>query len=163
MTKVVLAAGLLLLAGQALWAQPPPDTGRFTVPGKEEYFLDPATQKLSIEVHLWGEVARPGIYRVALGTNVLELLSQAGGPTEFSNLSKVKLTHKGPSGASRIQTVDIAAFTDGKSSAPIPMLGPGDLVTVPRNVRYAWESTIKLVGDVVIVANLIFLISQIKK
>ena len=163
MKATAFLTGLLLVAGQALWAQPPPDSGRFTVPGKEEYFLDPATQKLSIEVHLWGEVTRPGIYRVPLGTNMIELISQAGGPTEFSNLSKVKLTHKGPSGSSRTETVDLARYADGKASAPIPILGPGDLVTVPRNVRYAWESTIRLVGDVVTVANLFYLISQIKK
>ena len=99
--------GLLLVAGQALWAQPPPDSGRFTVPGKEEYFLDPATQKLSIEVHLWGEVTRPGVFRVPLGTNVLELISLAGGPTEYSNLSKVKLTRRASGGnASIVETVD---------------------------------------------------------
>jgi hypothetical protein len=161
--KLALVTGLLLLAGLALWAQPPPDYGKSAVPGMEEYFIDPATQKLSIEVHLWGEVTRPGIYRVPLGTNMVELISRAGGPTEFSNLSRVKLTHKGPGGTSRIEAVDLARYTEGKASAPIPILGPGDLVTVPRNVRYAWESTIRLVGDVVTVANLFYLISQIKK
>jgi polysaccharide export outer membrane protein len=156
--------GLLLVAGQALWAQPPPDSGRFTVPGKEEYFLDPATQKLSIEVHLWGEVAKPGVFRVPLGTNVLELISLAGGPTEYSNLSKVKLTRRASGGtASIVETVDLARYTDAKGNPLIPMLAPGDLITVPRNFRHAWERSIKLVGDIVIVANLIFLISQIKK
>jgi len=161
--RLALVVGLLLLAGQGLLAQAPPDSGKAKFPEKEEYFIDPATQKLSIEVHLWGEVTRPGVYRVPLGTNVMELISQAGGPTEFSNLSKVKLTHRGLSGGSTIEIVDLARYTEAKGAVSIPVLGPGDLVTVPRNVRHAWESSIKLVGDVVIIANLIFLISQIRK
>jgi len=114
-------------------------------------------------VHVWGEVTKPGVYRVPLGTNVIEVISQAGGPTEFSNLSKVKLTQKGPSGTSRIETVDLARYTDGKGSATVPVLGPGDLVAVPRNTRYAWESSIRLVGDMVTIANLFYLISLTKK
>ena len=164
MKATAFIISLLLLGVQTLGAQALSDSGQLKVPPKEEYFLDPATQKLSIEVHLWGEVSKPGVYRVPLGTNVLELVSLAGGPTEYSNLSKVKLTRRASGGtASIVETVDLAQYTDAKGKPLIPMLAPGDLITVPRNFRHAWERSIKLVGDIVIVANLIFLISQIKK
>ncbi|MBN2001371.1 SLBB domain-containing protein [candidate division KSB1 bacterium] len=51
-------------------------------------------QKLEMVVHIWGEVMKPGEYRVPYDTNVLELISKAGGPTEYANLSKVRLTRE---------------------------------------------------------------------
>ena len=51
-------------------------------------------EKLEMIVHIWGEVKSPGEYRVSYDTNVLELISKAGGPTSFANLSKVRLTRE---------------------------------------------------------------------
>jgi hypothetical protein len=163
MRKSIILLCLVFGWWPTLWAQISPATGKATFPGKEEYFVDPTTQKLMIDVHAWGEVTHPGVYRVPLGTNVLELISQAGGPTEYSNLSRVKLTHREPSGSSRVETVDLPYYLDAKSGPPIPVLGPGDVVTVPRNIRHAWENSIKLVGDILTVASLFYLISQIQK
>lgn len=164
MKAIPFLIGLLLLGAQTLGAQALSDTGSLKIPPKEDYFLDPATQKLSIEVHLWGEVSRPGVYRVPLGTNVMELISLAGGPTEYSNLSKVKLTRRASGGMSSIvETVNLALYTDAKGKPLVPMLAPGDLVTVPRNIRHAWETTMTIVRDIVVVANLIYLVSLMKK
>lgn len=163
MRKSIIQLCLALAWASALWAQAPIDTGKATFPGKEEYFVDPLTQKLMIDVHAWGEVTHPGVYRVPLGTNVLELISQAGGPTEYSNLSRIKLNHWRPGGSTRVETVDLPHYLDSKTGTPIPVLGPGDVVTIPRNFRHAWENTIKLVGDIVTIATLFYLISQTKK
>ena len=51
-------------------------------------------EKLEMIVHIWGEVKSPGEYRVPYDTNMLELISLAGGPTEFGKLSKVRLTRE---------------------------------------------------------------------
>ena len=47
--------------------------------------------KFEMVVHIWGEVRIPGEYRVKEQTNLLELISKAGGPTEFSNLANVRV------------------------------------------------------------------------
>jgi len=62
---------------------------------KSDQYLIGEEEKLEMIVHIWGEVNRPGEYRVKDDTNVLELISKAGGPTEFSNLSEVILTREG--------------------------------------------------------------------
>ncbi len=54
--------------------------GQLGAQEKERYLLGDE-QKLEMIVHVFGEVARPGEYRVADDTNVLELISKAGGPT----------------------------------------------------------------------------------
>ncbi len=57
---------------------------------KENYLIG-EEQNLEIIVHIWGEVKSPGEKRVPDGTNIMELISKAGGPSEYSNLSKVSL------------------------------------------------------------------------
>lgn len=47
--------------------------------------------KFEMIVHIWGEVRSPGEYRVKEHTSLLELMSKAGGPTEFSSLSHIRI------------------------------------------------------------------------
>src|SRR6187455_903694 len=54
-------------------------------------YLLPQEQGLEMMVHILGEVQKPGEYRVPDNTDLLELLAKAGGPTEFANLSWVKI------------------------------------------------------------------------
>ena len=51
---------------------------------KDQYQIGP-DEKLLIRVHIFGEVQKPGEYLVPDDTDLLELISKAGGPTEFSN------------------------------------------------------------------------------
>ena len=57
------------------------------------FIARPSFAQLKVVVHIWGEVRSPGEYTVPAGTNILELISKAGGPTEYANMGKVKLTH----------------------------------------------------------------------
>src|SRR5574337_1129678 len=69
---------------------------------RDRYILGEQKQ-LEILVHILGQVQKPGEYRVPDGTNVLELLSKAGGPTEYSDLSEVVLTHALPVDSAHVQ------------------------------------------------------------
>jgi len=55
------------------------------------YMLD-NEDELKMIVHIWGEVRNPGEMIVPYETNILELISKAGGPTQYANLTKVRLT-----------------------------------------------------------------------
>lgn len=61
---------------------------------KSDQYLFGEKKKIEMIVHVWGEVKKPGEYRVADNTNVLELLSKAGGPTQFSNLDEIVITRE---------------------------------------------------------------------
>ena len=50
---------------------------------KDQYQI--GLERLMITVHIFGEVRQPGEFLVPDNTNILELISKAGGPTEFSN------------------------------------------------------------------------------
>lgn len=51
-------------------------------------------ERLEMVVAIWGEVRNPGEHRVPYNTNLVELLSIAGGPTSNAKLSKVQLTRQ---------------------------------------------------------------------
>ena len=50
-------------------------------------------KELQIIVHIWDEVNNPGKFIVRDGTNLVDLISGAGGPTKFARLNKVIITH----------------------------------------------------------------------
>lgn len=51
-------------------------------------------EELMMVVAVWGEVRTPGEYRVPYNTNLVEVLSVAGGPTRNARLSAVQLTRQ---------------------------------------------------------------------
>jgi hypothetical protein len=62
-------------------------------PESSGYLLGDET-KVEMIVHIWGEVRRPGEYRVTYDTDLLELISKAEGPTSNADLSRIQLTRE---------------------------------------------------------------------
>lgn len=65
--------------------------------------------KFEMVVHIWGEVRSPGEYRVREHTSLLELISKAGGPTEFSSLGNIRIRRDQPKPVSQSQIENIPA------------------------------------------------------
>ncbi|MBN1482172.1 hypothetical protein EH223_07940 [candidate division KSB1 bacterium] len=136
------------------------------------------SEKLEIIVHVWGQVRTPGRYVVEDGTDVLELISLAGGPTTYANMSKVKLTRGEyfPRSADvlvsansdslrnivagEINTlVNIQKYLD-LDEGEIPVLGPGDVVRVPKNTWFGFEAAVRIVAQLAIVAQVYYWYSR---
>jgi hypothetical protein len=145
---------VVLLSGSFLIAQ---DSPSFK---KEEFYMD-AGQRLLIEVHVWGEVNNPGMYRVPDGSMVLELISRAGGPTQFAALSRVRLSRKN-AGQRENKKINIDKYLNSTKDVDIPGLKPGDTVMIPRNARFFWKDAISFVADLAVIANVYYLISRNK-
>ena len=147
---------------------------------RDQYIIGPG-EKLMITVHIFGEVRRPGEFLVPDDTNILELISKAGGTTEFSNLNKVKITRglvgsakinqfaKKESGKSSDKTksiklpkkkvidVNLKKFLDKENYYfTLPTLQPGDIVRVGRNTWYTWQAVIRVVSQVAIVIQAMY-------
>ncbi len=118
----------------------------------------PLEEELLVSVSIWGEVDKPGIYDVPDGTNVAELISYAGGPTEFANLSRVKLTRPEEGNAAR---VDIKSYLARGDVNALPQLRPGDTVYVHRNAKYAWTAVIEVVSQLAVVAGTVLLYIEV--
>ena len=87
-----------------------------------------------------GQVQRPGEYQVPDGINVMELIARAGGPTEFAELSAVRLTRAGstPDAAAppspRVLYVNLDEYMYSKKPIDVPTLQPGDIVLALNNI-----------------------------
>ncbi|HYM81861.1 MAG TPA: SLBB domain-containing protein [Candidatus Limnocylindria bacterium] len=129
-------------------------------------------QGLEMMVHIIGEVQKPGEYRVGDRTDILELLSKAGGPTQFSRLSSVtvrRLVFTRPSASlttepprAEILQVNLDKALRNRDEMPI-RLQPGDVVVVPKNGWRAWKDATAVIRDVSVVASAYFLYLRASK
>jgi len=88
------------------------------------------TQFNSRALFLTGQVVAPGRYSFEVMPDVLQLLSQAGGPlpsADLSNVSIIRPTTTGP----EVMPIDVSAYMRGQVTDPLPDLMPGDTVDVP--------------------------------
>jgi hypothetical protein len=113
---------------------------------------------LQIDVQVWGQVNRPGQYSVPDRTDLIGLISWAGGPTESAKLHDI-LVIRPLADKNRVQEVDIEKFLRSGDPLMIPRMSPGDVVVVPANrshgiVRWAGVvSVAALVANVAILAR----------
>ena len=156
---------LVVLSG-VLAATPPAGAQEPTGPASERgrYILG-GEKKLEMLVHILGQVQRPGEYQVPDGTNVLELISKAGGPTEFASMDGIQVTHAalGSTTASvamagpRVVTLNLDAFLASTAPRELPALQPGDVVKVPPNAKATWKFIAGILRDLAVVATAYFL------
>ena len=140
--------------------------GVATAQDDDSYILG-VDNRLQMRVHILGEVTRPGEFMVSDDTNIVELLSKAGGPTEFANLGSVMLKRADSTpeylkaddheDRATVMKVNIDNYLKKESSDPLPVLNPGDVVTVPRNSMYKWNTAFGMARDLAVVASAYFL------
>jgi len=117
----------------------------------EEYLQDPKVgvvlkESNSRRILIFGEVVKPGAYRVASGTPLMEVLFQAGGLTEKAG-KKMVVTRRTPgsAGASAQNiTVDVEGLLVRADMKQNIMLLPGDSVYVSAKA----ESVVYVLGEV---------------
>ena len=141
---------------------------------RDKYQIGP-DEKLLITVHIFGEVKKPGEYMVSDNTNLLELISKAGGPTEFANLSDLKITrgligyadykkalkkqtakksNKLKSLRKQVVKVNLKKMLDKeKYRMLLPTLQPGDVVRVGKNAWFTWQTIIRIISQLAIIAQ----------
>lgn len=128
----------LPLIGQVMAAglTPPELKGRIESKLKEGYLVKPDVQIILQEyrqdvVHLMGQVAAPGPYRITHGNTLLETISKAGGFTPIAKRNKVKIIRK-EDGKSRVFFVDTTRVTKEGNLQEDVLLMPGDVIIVPE-------------------------------
>lgn len=100
-------------------------------PRGAQYFLGTDDQLL-IKVNIWGFVAKPGQYLVPSDTDLISLISFAGGPREGAKLSNIKLIRSKKSEESKktIITINVKRYIKNGEESLIPQLQPGDTIIV---------------------------------
>jgi hypothetical protein len=134
---IVLSLGLLLVyTSQTAYGQ---EGG--TYPSRNrgaQYFLG-SEDELLVPVNIWGFVNRPGQYMVHANTDLISLLSFAGGPTESAKISRIEIVRSDLKEGNRIYKVNVKKFLATADGRLIPTLKPGDTVIV-KGTTFHWIS-----------------------
>ena len=97
-----------------------------------------------MKVNLWGAVRRPGIHHVPVRTDLVNLLSYAGGPTSEALLSDVVIKRKTGGQEKRIE-VDLNDIISG-SNTNYYSLEANDIIVVPEEKMWINNNTVVVVG-----------------
>jgi len=120
------------------------------------------TEQLKIRTYIWGQVRKPGLYIVPDDTDLLTLISSAGGPTENAKLSKVKIIRSTMDGDKIIQ-VDLKEYLDTGQPELIPILKPGDTVIISGSTYYAFTKAVNWLSEIAVILSVYVAISNISK
>lgn len=131
----------LIVLSTACFAQ---DSPSITLPtGNSAYYYSGTkgdVEQLRIYTQICRQIRKPGCYRVRDDTDLLTLLSLAGGPTEDAKLSKIRIVRPSEeAGQGEVIWVNVKKYLDTGNFGIIPVLKPGDTVVVSGTVFYGME------------------------
>jgi len=118
-------------------------------------------REVLIEVQVWGQVNRPGRYKVPVATDVVGLLSYAGGPTEDAALSRVKLV-RGAFGPGQSQKVNITKYTGQADKSLMPMLEQGDVVIVSTTLYHKMMRAVSFLSQAAVVVTAYLVVAGVR-
>ena len=112
------------------------------------YYFYAKPFEVTMTVNLWGEVPQQGVYVVPTSTDIVQLISFAGGPKDRSNLEEVLLyraTGKKDPKARQELTINLRDILEGRA-ATVP-LAPGDMIVVKRiSTSLTWQDVLTIVN-----------------
>ena len=120
------------------------------------------TERLKIKTYIWGQVAKPGLYIVPDDTDLLTLISSAGGPTENANLRKVRII-RALGDEEKIIFVDLTDYIKNGDEALIPALLPGDTVIVSGSTYYAFTKAVAWISQIAIILSVYVSLMNLSK
>jgi len=159
---LIIVIFTVIIFSPACWAQSEivPSTGTSSA----YMYSGPSgtVDQLKIYNYIWGQVRRPGLYLVPDNTDLLTLISLAGGPTENAKMTKIRIVRTSPAGE-EIIWVDLKEYVETANSELIPIMRPGDTVIVAGSTFYAFSRVADMLSKVVIVLSVYSTIVNIAK
>ena len=110
-----------------------------------QYYLGQANELL-IRVNIWGKVTRPGQYFVPASTDLITLISVAGGPIARSRLTDIRVVRTNEQGENEVILVNVKKFLKTGDKRLIPDLKPDDTVVIHGSVWQLVGAVTHLVG-----------------
>ena len=154
---VVVSFGSALFLSSPVFAQDEAAKEKQDKVTEDRYYLG-TEKELMIRVHIWGEVHSPGEYLLPNKSTILDLISKAGGPTEYGSLHNVRVTHK-EARSPHYTIVDLKAYLEKEKKEEYkqpPVLFPGDVVYVQKNNWYRWTQITRISSQVISIASMFY-------
>ncbi len=159
MKKLYLALGLLLLLSSARAAEEEtPVTLPKAIERGAQYYIGDENE-LMMKVNIWGRVQKPGQYFVPSDTDLITMISVAGGPADKSRIDNVRVVRIAASGAEEVLEINIKRYLKTGDRELIPDLKPDDTIIVSGSMWYIFTTVVQVVSQLAIVANVYYLAS----
>jgi hypothetical protein len=98
------------------------------------YYVVAKPFEVTMTVNVWGEVPLQGLYVVPVQTDIVQIISYAGGPKEKSDLEDIliyRATESKKSSAQRtMMRVNVVDIVEGEKKPMV--LQPGDMIVVKK-------------------------------
>jgi hypothetical protein len=140
-------------------AQSEDDSSHLNYRTASQYYLETGMEnKLMIRVNVWGAVQKPGSQYVPDGTDLISVLSAAGGPVEGAKLSEVRLVRNFDSQEHNV-VINVSRCLKRGEVGLLPEIKPGDTVIVPKS-NVSLGKFIGVVYHVAVIASVITLMTD---
>ena len=133
------------------------ESGGMLGSGAAQYILG-SQDELLMNINIWGFVKKPGQYMVPRDTDLISLMSFAGGPSEDAKIKSIKIIRKNAENGGEVLKVDVKAFLDGGDPSLIPQLKPGDTVIVTYTKFYTFKKIMDVVWKIAAMAQIVVLV-----
>lgn len=110
-------------------------------------------------VRVLGAVKNPGRYRFDNNMGLMDLLAEAGGPTDSAYLKKIVVLSQGTEYQASV--FDLDAFIKAPSLDTIPPVRAGDTVYIPDTKSSQWRIFMDGVRDTLSIATIVVLIAAL--
>lgn len=138
-----------------------PAQQRTELPGQRNaavYYLG-TDEQLLIPVNVWGFVSRPGQYYIPNKTDLISLLSYAGGPVEDARISDIRIVRNDPRTGRMVIPVNVKKYLDTADERLIPLLKPDDTVIVKGTTFYWVKSMFEFLSKLTVFAQIFYFIA----
>ena len=139
-----------------------PSRGSGSLFGGGAYYNFSSGSGCDIKVSIWGYVRNPGRYNIPCETNLLELLSFAGGPMEGAQLDRLMIVRRGgaekPTELKEVTILDLQKYlkaTNVSTAATDLLLIPGDLVVVDGEYIVHGDNFLRVMQAIVAVTSIV--------
>lgn len=123
-----------------------------------QYYLG-AEDELLVPVNIWGFVRNPGQYMVPNNTELISLLSFAGGPTESAKISSIRIVRSDPKFGNKVWKVDVKKYLETGDERIIPILKPGDTVIVKGSTFHWISKFFEFISRLTVFAQIFYFIA----
>lgn len=123
------------------------------VPKEEGNWLDKPAERV---VRLMGSVNKPGRYTFNNQMSILDLLAEAGGPSDNAYIERIMIVNTSCCG-DKAQTFNLRDYVIDPGNYPLPLLRPGDTVYIPNKSDSIGEQWRQGLRDVLGIFTLIAL------
>jgi len=118
------------------------------------YYFISKPGELTMPVNIWGYVRNPGRYEIPTSTDLVQLISYAGGPIPDADLGEVKITsqvHSDTSVSYNEIVVDVDDLKGVKAGELV--LHPGDTIYIDRTGWSAFRDALSIATTVATIAT----------